>query len=202
MTLNAKTILFDLGGVLVHLDWDNVCAPLAELSDKTDAAVRQEVVNGPIVRQAMTGQIGSDEFRRSLCAKLGFELPHHRFTEIWTGLLSANAGIVSVVEGLRPRHRLILASNTDPLHFTYCLDHYGVLSLFDRNFLSYEMGLLKPDPSFFEYILRSLQVDGGDCIFVDDRLENVLAARGVGIIGLQFMDDDSLRAALSEILGQ
>ena len=51
----AKTVIFDMGGVLVDLDWEQVCAPLANLSPKNADAVRREVVNGPIVKTSMTG---------------------------------------------------------------------------------------------------------------------------------------------------
>ncbi len=52
-----KTIIFDLGGVLVHLDWDKVCAPLTRLSGQTYDSVMAEVQNGPIVELSMLGHL-------------------------------------------------------------------------------------------------------------------------------------------------
>ena len=49
----AKIIIFDMGGVLVNLDWDAVLTPMTKLSSKGAAAVRLEVVNGPTVKQSM-----------------------------------------------------------------------------------------------------------------------------------------------------
>jgi len=62
-----------------------------------------------------------------------------------------------------------------------------VLRYLDRCFLSYEMGLLKPDSAFFHYILRSLQIGPTDCVFIDDRPENVDSARALGITALRLL---------------
>ena len=196
----SKTILFDLGGVLVHLDWDQVCAPLAEFSVHSSDYVRAQVVNGPIVRSSMKGLIAPGEFHKTLCGKLGIDLPYETFVDIWNSLLRANEGIVSSVERAKSTHRLVLASNTDVLHFTYALEHFAVLGHFDRFFLSYEMGLLKPDPEFFHQLLRSLDAPPGDCVFIDDRAENVAAARDVGITALRFDGNEPLRADLAGII--
>ena len=61
------------------------------------------------------------------------------------------------------------------------------------------MGLLKPDPDYFQHILGELQIDPVECIFIDDRFENVLSARSLGINGLVFESVEKLKD-LSEIL--
>ena len=50
----------------------------------------------------------------------------------------------------------------------------------------YKMGLLKPDPAFFHHVLGTLDTPAADCVFIDDRGENVEAARVIGITALQF----------------
>ena len=193
----AKTIIFDLGGVLVHLDWDQVCAPLARLSDLSYDAVLEEVANGPIVRSSMLGSLSPQEFHEALCAKIHVDIPYDQFTELWNGLLSADEKMTTLVEELGSGHRLVLASNTDAIHFTYSQKYFDVLRAFDRFFLSFEMGLLKPDPAYFQHVLRGLQAAPGDCIFIDDRPENVQSARETGINALVFESIDKLKSDLT-----
>ena len=196
----AKTIIFDLGGVLVHLDWAKVCASLTRLSDQSYDAVMKEVQNGPIVEASMLGRLTPQEFHRSLCAKISIDLPFDGFIDIWNGLLSADEDMASFVEGLGADHHLVLASNTDATHFAYSREHFSVMQAFNQFFLSYEMGLLKPDPAYFHHVLYGLWASPANCIFIDDRPDNVRAARNVGINGLVFESIDKLKLDLAAIL--
>jgi putative hydrolase of the HAD superfamily len=196
----AKTIIFDLGGVLVHLDWDKVCASLTCLSNLSYGTVMKEVQNGPIVEASMLGHLTPQEFHRSLCAQINIDVPFDRFIDIWNGLLSPDEDMASFVEELGADHHLALASNTDATHFAYSREHFGVMQAFDQFFLSYEMGLLKPDPAYFHHVLYGLWASPANCIFIDDRPENVRSARNLGIIGLVFKSIDKLKSDLAAIL--
>jgi len=196
----AKTIIFDLGDVLVHLDWDSICGPLARLSGWGIDSVRAEVENGAIAFEFMDGSIGPEDFHRSLCNELGIVIAYDDFVAIWNALLGANASMIPLVERLRAGHRLVLASNTNRIHFSFALHHTAVLQHFDRYFLSYEMGLVKPDPAFFHQVLQGLSTPPADCVFIDDRPENVEAARGVGITAIQFLGVEKLQIDLASVL--
>ena len=194
----GKTIIFDLGGVLVNLDWDKVCAGLQRHSNSGD--VRSEVVNGPIVMSAMQGLLSPQAYHEALCRKLHSGLGYEEFVGIWNGLLSANYDIIPLVERLKPDHRLILASNTDPIHFAHTIQNCSVLENFESFFLSYEMRLLKPDSEFYRHVLKTLAVPAGECVFIDDRVENVESARSVGITSFRFVSVDQLERDLETIL--
>ena len=105
-----------------------------------------------------------------------------------------------MVEQLKSAHRLVLASNTDAIHFSHSAANFSVMRQLDLHFLSYEMGLLKPDPAFFHHVLRTLDTPAADCIFIDDRTENVESARAIGITVLRFEGDWRLRRDLNAIL--
>ena len=122
------------------------------------------------------------------------------FLSIWVRLLSANEEIIPLVERLKDNHPLVLASNTDQIHFTYAVQHFGVLSQFDQHFLSFEMGLLKPDPEFFLRMLRDLGLPPTECIFIDDVIENVESARSLGITSVQFQSNEGLQTVLAALL--
>ena len=196
----AKTIIFDLGGVLVHLHWDRLCESLAGLSSRSIDFVRSVVINGPIVAECMRGALKPLDFQHKLCDKLGIEITYEAFADIWDLLLSPNEGINPIVRELEKGYRLVLGSNTDPIHFAYSLEQFAVLKHFDRFFLSYEMGLLKPDPAFFLEILHRIDMPPCDCLFIDDRPENLNSARTTGIAALVFEDNEKLQTDLAGLL--
>lgn len=196
----AVTVIFDLGGVLVDLDWGKVCEPLANLSDLSYAAVRKEVQNGPIVQASMSGHLDPQEFHQAISAKIHVDIAFDPFIDIWNGLLSGNEDMAPLVEELGSDHRLVLASNTDAIHFMYARQHFHVLGAFDQYFLSYEMGLIKPDPAYFHHVLDGLQTAANDCLFIDDRPENVQSAREIGMNALVFESVDGLKKDLAAAL--
>lgn len=196
----TPTIIFDMGGVLVHLDWDKVCAPLARLSDRTYDEVMREVQNGPIVESSMLGHLTPREFHRAICGEIHVAIDFDPFIDIWNGIFGIDDEMAHLVEELASTHTLVIASNTDAIHFPYCLENFPVLKAFDRHFLSCEMGLLKPDPAYFHHVLYELWASPANCVFIDDRPNNVRAARNLGIKGLVFESPEKLKSDLSSIL--
>src|SRR5262249_29464942 len=89
-------------------------------------------------------------------------------------------------------------SNTNEAHIEFIRSRYRVLDYFDQHICSYEVGSLKPDRKIFE---RAIQVSGhrpDELFFADDREENILAARQLGIHAHQFRTESLLVEALQK----
>ena len=192
-------IIFDLGGVLVRLDWDSACSSLTHLSSRSYDFVMTEIKNGPIVESSMLGNLTTHEFHRAICDELHIDIEYGLFIEIWNGILSPDIKVAEYVAGLAERHTLVLASNTDGIHFPYCIENFPVLKSFDRHFLSNEIGLLKPDPAYFHHVLYELWSSPANCIFIDDRVSNVRSAQNLGIQGLVFESLSKLKSDLKPL---
>ncbi|SVA18890.1 uncharacterized protein METZ01_LOCUS71744 [marine metagenome] len=196
----VPTIIFDLGGVLVNLDWDKVCTSLTALSDRPYDNVMKEVQNGPIVEASMLGHLTPQEFHEALSEEIHVDIPFDKFIVIWNSLLSQNESIAPLVAELASTHSLVVASNTDSIHFSYSMNNFSTLKVFDRFFLSYEMDLLKPDPAYFHHVLNGLRTSPSSCIFIDDRCDNIRSARNLGMRGLIFQSVEKLKSNLALIL--
>jgi HAD superfamily hydrolase (TIGR01509 family) len=94
-----------------------------------------------------------------------------------------------------------LASNTSPLDFREVRRRYpDVIQPFgDRLFLSYRIGAMKPDAAFYRAILDSLDVSADECVFIDDKHENVAGAEAVGMRGLLFESAEDMDARLKRL---
>jgi putative hydrolase of the HAD superfamily len=87
-------------------------------------------------------------------------------------------------------------SNASDLFFTY-FNNFSPLSDFDGAIVSCEEGIIKPDPEIFQRLLQRYHLKAEECFFIDDREDNVLAARSVGMQGHVFQND---YPALSRLL--
>ena len=193
------TVMFDLGGVLVWTQWDRVTVPLAEMSGMTPERVMDEIETGEAGCAFMLGKLDRAEFHRRLTEQLGLSLTPDAFFALWTSIIAPNNNINSLLEGLKNRYRLVLASNTDVLHYARSLEVQEALRLFDYALLSYELGLCKPDPEFFRSGLERLAISPEECVFIDDRKENVEAAQTLGIAGTQFVSTQQLELDLGDM---
>jgi FMN phosphatase YigB (HAD superfamily) len=73
--------------------------------------------------------------------------------------------------------------------------------VFDSVFASGEVGMRKPDLCFYKHVLQAIDARPEEVIFVDDKLENVISARSLGICAIQFKDATSLARTLENLLG-
>ena len=96
-------------------------------------------------------------------------------------------------------YKLILASNAG-LRFDQFKSRIKALSYLDDLIISAKIKLSKPDPKFFNYILKKHSLKAKECLFIDDLFKNVLAATNLGINGFVYNGNIKvLRAYLKNI---
>jgi len=175
-------VLFDLGGVLVENTGEQGLASLLPYR-----LGREEIwarwLASDAVRRFERGQISPEVFAARFIEEWRLELGPAAFIEAFAawpkGLFE---GAAMLLRKLRALHRVACLTNNNPLHWSRFPELPG---LFDSIFASHLTGFLKPDPEAFEHALRELDVRAEAVWFFDDLLQNVEAARKVGIRALQ-----------------
>lgn len=87
--------------------------------------------------------------------------------------------LVDYAHSLKGRCKIAILSNLMPLDRKRINDQYN-LGMFDFVYLSYDMGIRKPDGRVYEYVINDLKVTGKDILFIDDVSDNILMARKYG----------------------
>ena len=105
-----------------------------------------------------------------------------------------NQGTVDLILALRKNHRVVCGTNTIDSHWENHMER-GDYSFFDQTYASNKIGLAKPDAAFFETIMQVEGYKPEETFFTDDRLDNVEAARALGINAVQFTTAEDLRKA-------
>ncbi|TSA14804.1 MAG: hypothetical protein D4R74_07615 [Betaproteobacteria bacterium] len=195
---SRPTVIFDLGGVLVSVDFMRACKRLEAVGGAKAAVIHEVIVNGPDKQAFDTGRLSPQAFAQRFCAAIGVSLPYADFAEIWCDIFAEQREVTGLLDAIAAQADLMLLSNTDPLHIGYVLEHYDFLPKFGRLILSYEVGHAKPAPQIFERAL-ALVAPGTSVIYFDDVAEFVLAARSCSLAAEQFVDASKLRSDLVQL---
>jgi glucose-1-phosphatase len=191
------TVIFDLGGVLVSVDFMRACKRLEAAGGAPAAVIREAIVSGADKAAHDTGRLGPQEFAARFCAAIGLRLPYPEFAEIWCDIFDEQREVTGLLDEIGRHTDLVLLSNTDPLHIAWVRSHYGFLAKFGRMVLSYEVGHAKPARQIFERAI-GLAAPGTRIIYFDDVPEFVSAARVCGLPAEQFVDAAKLRRDLGQ----
>lgn len=195
--LKLEAIAFDLGNVLVAADHLRFCRPLAALAGLTPEEVYARIFASDLEPGYDTGRLSSEEFHRRVLDLFGLTLPYPRFCELWNGIFAPLEDMEQTVARLAATYPLYLVSNTNPLHFQYIKQHYPLLRRFRRLILSYEVRSRKPEHGIFQTLIQALAVPPERCLFTDDKLLFVDAARSHGLTAWHFTTPGDFKERLS-----
>jgi FMN phosphatase YigB (HAD superfamily) len=193
--MQRPTVIFDLGGVLVSVDFMRACKRLEAAGGAPAALIREAIAKGADKLGFDTGRLSPQQFTARFCAAVGVRLPYAEFAEIWCDIFAEQREVTGLLDEIGKRADLVLLSNTDPLHLDYVRSRYGFLAKFGRLVLSYEVGHAKPARQIFEHAI-GLCAPGTRMIYFDDVPEFVSAARACGLPAEQFVDASKLRRDL------
>lgn len=188
-----KLILFDLGGVLLQLN-----DPITTFGlDCSEAEFHQNWLLSPAVRAFERGAITATQFASSITQEMGLPYNAKIFLErfaAWPGLPFPNA--VDLVERIPERYSCAVLSNTNSLHWQSLNIESCFGNRFERYFLSYETGLLKPDEHAFTNVINQYDCVPEQILFFDDNPLNVIAAGELGMHAVLCRAGADIAAAL------
>jgi glucose-1-phosphatase len=197
--LAIRTLIFDLGKVIVDFSFDEAYSRMRAASGLTDADIRARFLHGSLMADFETGRIGSQAFVAEVNHRMGTQLTMKNFSELWASIFHPAPILgVELLRSLRQQHRLILLSNTNELHFETIRESYPHVRHFDALVLSHEVGVMKPDRAIYELALQQAQCAANECLFFDDLAENIAGARAAGLNARQFVGREKLLCDLAE----
>jgi putative hydrolase of the HAD superfamily len=193
--MQRPIVIFDLGNVLVSVDFMRACKRLEAAGGAPAAVILEAITNGADKMAFDTGRLSPQQFAARFCAAAGVHLPYTEFAGIWCDIFAEQCEVTGLLDQIAAKADLVLLSNTDPLHIEYVRAHYGFMQKFGRMLLSYEVGYAKPARQIFERAI-GLCAPGTRMIYFDDVPGFVSAARACGLPAEQFVDAAKLRRDL------
>ena len=198
----VEALLFDFGGVVVEIDFDQVFARWAELAGVPFGNVKPRFEHGTAYQQHERGEIEAPAYFEALRQELGIDLTDADFEDGWQRIFGPPIEpVVALLPALRGRLPLYLFSNTNRLHHSYWERVYAeALRPFHRHFISFEMGVRKPEPESFAQVSRAIGVPLERILFFDDTVANIEGARAVGLQTVLVRGPQDVHAAVEKWL--
>ena len=176
------TIIFDFGDVFINLDKEGTINGLKKLGLSEWNSELNE-----LNLQFEKGQISEENFLQGLQKQVPNASPEDILIAWKAVLLDFPLRRLEFLQKLSEKYRLFLLSNTDSIHIDSFEQENGVsfysdfYQCFEKVYFSFEMGMRKPDPEIFSYVLTTHNLSAKHTLFVDDKKENTDAALSLGI---------------------
>lgn len=193
-----RALLFDLGGVLIDVDFNRVLEywePISRLSlDELKATFCADVP----YEQHERGEITAPEYFEHLARKLQLQDNPAHITEGWNAIFGDEiTETLHLVQEARTHLPCYVFSNTNATHQAVWTARYPSLAQsFERIFVSSEMGCRKPERRAFEYVAQAIGTPLDAILFFDDHPGNVEGARAAGLQAVQVRGPADVKAAL------
>ena len=198
LRIMINTIIFDLGNVIVNVNWSKFYDKLNYFGEKTDF-LEGQIEKTSFRKSFERGEITPKEFYYKVRKALNLNISFDKFKLAYNNIFSLNKEVAELIKKLKSSFRLVLLSNIDILHYQYIKKKYKILDVFDEYVLSCEVGYLKPNPLIFLHAIKKSQALPFNCLYFDDILEFVIAARLMGIRAFQYKNFEKLINDLNKI---
>ena len=199
MDKKIKNIVFDLGGVLVDLDFKAAINGLQQAGFANVKEQLQSFDREGIFQKFELGEMTAEEFRTAIRENSTVTLTDEEIDALWNAmLLEIPREKLELILDLRGKYMVYLLSNTNSIHWDFVCKNafnyrgFRVNDYFEETFLSYEMHLAKPDKAIYEKVLQDANLLAEETLFIDDSEANCKAAEEVGIHAHHYHIGDDL----------
>lgn len=190
MSNSYNAIIFDLGGVIIDLSYHRTAAAFVELGLKNFDEIYSKAKQSHLFDDFEKGIMSEDGFRAELKKHLPQTTSDAQIDHAWNAMLiDIPVQRVEFLKRVGEKHRIFLLSNTNRIHvkaFTKMAeDIFGennFLSIFEKCYLSCEMGMRKPDAEIFEKVISDNNLDRTKTLFIDDSKQHIEGASKIRLL--------------------
>lgn len=192
MTINTskiKNIIFDLGGVIINIDYSLLIEAFSKIGLPHFEAYFSQKEQKKLFDLYEKGMISSQDFREELKKQCKPGTTDAAIDSAWNAmLLDLPKERLDLLLHIKGKHRTFLLSNTNEIHMifinSYLQKQFEINSLnghFEKVYLSYEVKMRKPDTEIFELILNQNNLEEEETLFIDDSAQHIESANSLGI---------------------
>ena len=194
-----KSVIFDLGGVIYDVDYHKTINAFKAIGIDRFEEVYAKAGQSDLFNDLEEGKISRDVFVDRIKTLSGKDIISSQIFIAWNSmLLGFMPDALACLKRLSGSYRLFLLSNTNEIHIQEIESRVGVevfldfCALFEKVYLSHELGLRKPHPEVFTHILKEQGLIGSETLFIDDSIQHVEGAIKAGLHAHHLTDDQTI----------
>lgn len=184
-----KNIIFDLGGVLINIDYNKTGTAFKSLGYDNFNEMYSQYTADELFSHLETGHTAEEAFFKTMQERSVHALDSLRIREAWNAmLLDFRVESFDFLETLKDKYDLYLLSNTNGIHkeafdkiFEAQTGKKSIDDYFKKAYYSHKIGLRKPNESIFRFVLQDAGIAPEETLFIDDSANNIEAAEKLAI---------------------
>ena len=206
MKLNYDAIIFDLGGVILNIDYQKTIEAFKNLGIKNFEALYSQSQQNGTFDKLETGAIKAEEFYHILNKETGLNLSHSAIELAWNAmLLDLPKHRIELINKIGREIPIFLLSNTNEIHLKafqkIIKDSFGdehlLANTFIKTYYSHLIHERKPNRAAFDIIINEHQLDPSKTLFIDDSLQHIEGAKKIGLQTVHLVGKDISEIFLS-----
>ena len=200
---NIENIIFDLGGVLLDIDYNQTRVAFENLGISRFDEMYSQANADKLFQKLETGTISEEDFYEELNRAAGLQLSPEEIKQAWNAmLLNFREESLNFLGEIKDKYKIFLLSNTNKIHLTSFNKTFHQKkrekpfeSYFNKAFYSFEIGMRKPDVECYEWVLKDLKIDPQKTLFIDDSIKNIEEAEKAGLHTLLLSPEKRIETA-------
>ena len=203
---NIKSIIFDLGGVLLNISYQNTIDEFKKLGVDNSSAFYSKKSQTNIFNLLETGEISENELIREILISCK-SATRKQIIFAWNSmLLDLPKNRTNLLENLKEKYQLFLLSNTNAIHIKELKRRLGEVkyskfyNLFNKVYYSHEISVRKPHSDAFHLVLDENNLKEKEVLFIDDSPQHIEGAKEVGIHTYHLKDNEEITTVFPDIV--
>ena len=189
----------DLGKVVFDYNHERIFSAL-DLDLKTAVEIKRRLFSSGVVAKYQIGRLSTPNFIEYINSTFDLSMNRDEFYRAWNSTFSPLPILpVSLIETLSKKYQLIALSDTNEIHIDFLKNNFRLLEFFDDLVLSHEVGFAKPSREIFEIATKRAKCNPKECLFTDDRKENVEGAILYGLNAMLFENPEKFELDLKRL---
>jgi epoxide hydrolase-like predicted phosphatase len=201
--MGIYAVIWDIGGVLERTEDTTPRRELAERLDMDIGDLSHLIFGHTDNFRVQVGEITPKEHWENVRKELGVgEEELAQIVQDFFGGDELDFSLVDYIRSLKATYCSAVLSNYMPTLRGKIIEEWQIDDAFHHLFISSELGLMKPDPEIYEFVLEQIGFEAKQTVFIDDFIENIAGAKDVGMHGILFENPEQVKAEINELLNR
>jgi FMN phosphatase YigB (HAD superfamily) len=186
--MKYSAVIFDLGGVLINLDYQKTIRAFQELGVSNFEEMYSQASQTNLFNDFETGKVSAQRFVNALLDYVPAGTSPNKIVQAWNAMiLDVPLDRLKLLQQLHEKLPVFLLSNTNSLHVPVVRREWAksteipMEAFFKKIYFSHEINRRKPHQEVFDFVCNEQQLDKNSTLFIDDTLQHIEGARSAGI---------------------